>query len=316
VTDPIYPLQVRKAAYGDIALFTDGSKGVDLATLTTCGGVIGWNGTAYNDLDIRTTSTIGGGLYLTTAGNAGIGCANPAAALVVKTGVFADVFLGTSILNGRAGLRIYSNQGYAVSFVGNNYFDGIAVKRVHAGAGGAFNVDTSSAATGGDIFFVNWDNGAADSVVTENRRMTIKRDGSVSIACLTGAGPVYSNGTYLTNTNPSSRDYKRDIAAVELHPERLLLLEPKSFVWKSDGRADVGLVAEELREVMPELYRDDGQTVGYDIAKLPLYLIELAKLQQARIEELEARQAETAAAMRAEIAALEARLAALEGRIP
>ena len=148
--------------------------------------------------------------------------------------------------------------------------------------------------SGGNLHFQTGTNGG-----TYTSRLIINgNNGNVAVCNLTANGPVYSSGTVLTNTNPSSRDYKRDIAPVELDPMRLLRLEPKSFVWKSDGRADVGLVAEEVREVMPELYRDDGQTVGYDIAKLPLYLIELAKLQQARIEELEAR------------------LAALEGRTP
>jgi len=114
-------------------------------------------------------------------------------------------------------------------------------------------------------------------------------DGSndnVGISTLSTNGSVYSNGTYLTNTNPSSREYKENIKAVYLQPARLLKLEPKSFTWKSNGKQDIGYIAEEVRDILPELYQDDGTTKGYDAAKLPIYLIELIKRQQKQLDGL------------------------------
>ncbi len=101
-------------------------------------------------------------------------------------------------------------------------------------------------------------------------------------------GTVYSttDGT-LTNSAPSSADYKEDIQPIDLHAERVLKLEPKSFVWKENGKRDFGYIAEEVREVVPELYREDRQIKGYDMAKLSFYLTEVVKAQDKRISALE-----------------------------
>ena len=39
-----------------------------------------------------------------------------------------------------------------------------------------------------------------------------------------------------------------------------------------------------MREILPELYQDDGRTRGYDVAKLPIYIIALVKEQQKHLE--------------------------------
>ncbi|MEF8797224.1 MAG: tail fiber domain-containing protein, partial [Salinivenus sp.] len=86
------------------------------------------------------------------------------------------------------------------------------------------------------------------------------------------------------------------------------------FRWTADGRADVGLIAEEVAQVLPELvtYEADGTTVrGLRYAPLVSVLIEAAKGQQAALDAA----AETVAAQRAELDALTDRLARLEGLV-
>lgn len=102
-----------------------------------------------------------------------------------------------------------------------------------------------------------------------------------------GSGTVYSNSGRLTNVNPSSLIYKEQIKPVDLKAERILDLEPKTFVWKESGKRDFGYIAEEVRETIPELYRDDGITQGYDESKLSFYLAEVVKAQEKRLAALE-----------------------------
>jgi len=82
-TNPMVLLNVKKIAGGNIALIQDSSKGVLLQTLSTSAGIIGYNGSNYNNLDIRATSGEGSGLYLTSTGNIGIGTTVPSGILQV-----------------------------------------------------------------------------------------------------------------------------------------------------------------------------------------------------------------------------------------
>jgi hypothetical protein len=70
---PQYLLEVKKATSGNIAFFQDGTKGIIFQTLTSGSSIIGSNGSAFNDIEIRATSGSGTGLYLSTTGNIGIG---------------------------------------------------------------------------------------------------------------------------------------------------------------------------------------------------------------------------------------------------
>ncbi len=110
--------------------------------------------------------------------------------------------------------------------------------------------------------------------------------GNVAIWTL-GNGAVYSNNSVLTNTNPSSRDYKKDIKPIDLKAKRVLNLEPKSFTWKNNGEADFGYIAEEVATVIPEIYRNDGNAKGYASGKLGFYIIEVLKDQENRIDQLQ-----------------------------
>ncbi|MCZ2076644.1 MAG: hypothetical protein LC130_16815 [Bryobacterales bacterium] len=79
----------------------------------------------------------GSGVIYAPAGvNVGIGTASPGASFVVKTdAVDNGAFFGSTVTNGRANTRIYGDDGFAAGFLGNNYFDGAVLRRVHAGGG-------------------------------------------------------------------------------------------------------------------------------------------------------------------------------------
>lgn len=102
----------------------------------------------------------------------------------------------------------------------------------------------------------------------------------------------------------SSRRWKTDVRPLD----GLRLVESLQGVryrWKDSGREDVGLIAEEVGAILPEVvtYASNGrdaETVNY--AKLVSVLIEAVKTQQAEIEETRER-----------LRSLERRLDALEG---
>ncbi|MBI1956107.1 MAG: tail fiber domain-containing protein [Acidobacteria bacterium] len=69
-----------------------------------------------------------------------------------------------------------------------------------------------------------------------------------------------------------------------------LRLRGVSFEWKADGRHDIGLIAEEVGEVVPEVvaYEENGvDAKSVDYARLVSVLIEAVKEQQAQIRQLQ-----------------------------
>lgn len=64
-----------------------------------------------------------------------------------------------------------------------------------------------------------------------------------------------------------------------------------SYDWKADGRHDIGLIAEQVGQVIPEFvaYEENGtDTKSIDYARLVAVLIEAIKEQQKQIEKQQA----------------------------
>lgn len=108
-----------------------------------------------------------------------------------------------------------------------------------------------------------------------------------------GAGSAVvadANGTlYLGGV--SSRRYKTQINDLQVSPDAVLQLRPVSFRYKSSGQQDIGLVAEEVEPLAKDLviYDKQGRPDGVKYDRVALYLLEVVKSQQERIEALEER---------------------------
>ena len=116
-------------------------------------------------------------------------------------------------------------------------------------------------------------------------------DGEVRIRTL-NSGPgteVVADANGVLFLKSSSRRYKDDIRDLDLSPKDALDLRPVRFRWKDCGQEDIGLVAEEVERIAPDLVIRDQEgrpnAVKYD--RVTLYLLELAKAQQKRIDRLE-----------------------------
>jgi len=92
-------------------------------------------------------------------------------------------------------------------------------------------------------------------------------------------------------TSGASRRYKTDIGRLDADPHDVLELNPVQFKWKATGHEDIGLIAEEVDQVLKDLVIYDGEgrpeAVKYD--RVPLYLLHIIREQQDRIATLETR---------------------------
>jgi len=101
---------------------------------------------------------------------------------------------------------------------------------------------------------------------------------------------ITDNGTNTITISASilsSRRWKTNIAPIENALDTVKRLRGVTFDWKEDGRSDIGLIAEEVGEVLPELVEfeengTDARSVAY--GQMVAVLIEAIKAQQTQLE--------------------------------
>ena len=104
---------------------------------------------------------------------------------------------------------------------------------------------------------------------------------------------VVAGGTTLADawTVRSARRFKTNIRPLEGALEKIEQLQAVSYQRKSDGRHEIGVVAEDVDQVLPEVVSRDPETnevQGVDYSRLAALLIEAVKSQQAEIQQLQA----------------------------
>ncbi len=100
---------------------------------------------------------------------------------------------------------------------------------------------------------------------------------------------IVAGGTTLADawTLRSSARFKENIQPIAYPLEKIQRLRGVFFDWKSDGKHDIGLIAEEVGEVIPELvvYEENGKDAkSLDYMRLVAILIEGMKEQQKIID--------------------------------
>ena len=105
-----------------------------------------------------------------------------------------------------------------------------------------------------------------------------------------GNGAIYNSGGVF-GALASSRSLKQDITPLDGSLAKVCALIPSSFAFKTEpDEPQVGFIAEELGEVLPDLlaHHDDG-SVGVITSKLIPILVNAVQELTARVEELEAK---------------------------
>jgi hypothetical protein len=88
----------------------------------------------------------------------------------------------------------------------------------------------------------------------------------------------------------SSKRYKKNIRGLESDPDKILKLEPVSFEWKTTSEKSIGLIAEDVDQLIPELvgYDKEGSPDAVRYELLSLYVLEVVKKQAQAMKELKA----------------------------
>lgn len=120
-------------------------------------------------------------------------------------------------------------------------------------------------------------------------------------------GMVFAQGF----AQASSRRFKDNVRPIEGALDKIQKLQGVSFDWKAErgGAADIGLIAEDVEQVLPELVsRDDseGAVQGVRYANVVAVTVEGIKAQQTQIEKLEAENAELREGMDSLVAQIKA----------
>jgi len=82
----------------------------------------------------------------------------------------------------------------------------------------------------------------------------------------------------------SSLRFKENVQPIRNAPDLVDRLQGVSFVWKENGKPSVGLIAEEVAEVIPEVvdWEEDGlAAAGVNYSALVAVLVEALKAQRA-----------------------------------
>ncbi|MFA7088340.1 MAG: tail fiber domain-containing protein, partial [Patescibacteria group bacterium] len=284
--------------YGSAAIFGTGSNGKVIISDDSFGGELGMItdddksiAIEFYDGTFRYGGPAPGGETLIISGNnVGIGTSTPATNLEI---------VAPSSASSTAAIRLsstkndstWANQAFGkIEFYSNDGSAPGPQVRAEVGAYPMSNIYGQ----GGILIFKTADSGVEDEAVEQ---MRITQVGRVGIGTQSPGYKLHVVGeTYATATSTalafvytSDRNAKKDIVTLNNSLENILKLRGVSFNWKNDGHPSIGLIAQEVEKIYPELVAGEEGKKGVQYANLVAPLIEAVKEQQRQIENLEMR---------------------------
>jgi hypothetical protein len=188
------------------------------------------------------------------------------------TGVGSD--FGTS----STGTEIINRQAAPIRFQTN------ATERMRIDSSGHILFGTTSAGTTHAYFDPS-----------SNSRMVLSLGSSTTTTSVVAAyknpngtvGTVSTNGS-ATSYNTSSDARLKDVTGEARGLDVINALNPVSYNWKADGKADEGLIAQEVLDVVPNaVSQNEEEYYQMDYSKLVVHLVKGMKEQQEQIEALQ-----------------------------
>lgn len=85
----------------------------------------------------------------------------------------------------------------------------------------------------------------------------------------------------------SDERLKTNVQRLQSPTNNLLKLQGVTFNWKQNDQADIGLIAQDVQKVYPELVRSEGGHLQVDYQKLVAPLIESVRELNTRVQTLE-----------------------------
>jgi len=107
-------------------------------------------------------------------------------------------------------------------------------------------------------------------------------------ATISGSLTVDGTATATTFVETSTVRLKENIKDLDFNASDIFKLRPVTFNWKTSGNEDLGFLAEEMNETLPNLVSktDDGVVEGIKYSKLSTILIKTVQQQQEQINQL------------------------------
>ena len=242
----------------------------------------------YNDIFVKGNSNETAPIYL--AGNKIYAYTNSQPRLFIDTN--GNIGIGTT----RPGAKLEVSGSIRAYNPGSPDY-GVAIKmNTSGGWARAFNfLDSSNNRLGGFGAL-----GSANSLTYlwagpwYNNPWMVWRSGNVGIGTTDpGSYKLYVNGDVAVSEShgyfyASDRSFKTDIQPLENSLNRILNLQGVSFNWKNTGEPSIGLIAQDVEKIFPEVVSGKEGEKTIDYGKLVAPLIEALKEQQKEIEKLKA----------------------------
>jgi hypothetical protein len=221
------------------------------------------------------------------SGNVGIGTATPTTNLHIVGGANTGLRVESSVANGNPGIIVQANTPAGAATIGINRADGGAPASLFFGT--AATLEWAVEIPVFDTEQLNISNASRTPLVT------FLQTGQMGIGTQTPANTleVVAGGTTLADawTTRSSRQFKTNIQPLEDALQKVEQLQGVSYDRKTDGKHEIGVVAEDVDQVVPEVVSHDPRTheaQGVDYSRLAALLIEAVKSQQAEIQSQQA----------------------------
>ena len=227
-------------------------------------------------------------VYLTNTGNVGIGTSSPGYTLDVDGDIFARnrLFVGdgtaasASIRFNNASSGLYHPGSDALGFTASG------AERMRITSGGFLLVGGTSENQAGS-FTIRPNNNSGSALIQQN-----KTAGSATATAYvwynggSGVGSItYSDSATAFNTSSDAR--LKEVTGEARGLEVINALNPVAYNWKNSGKADEGLIAQEVMEIVPKaVSKTPDDMYQMDYSKLVTHLVAGMKEQQEQIEQL------------------------------
>ena len=264
-------------------------------------GCVGVGSTADRSLGTNIGTLVvngsaGGGLWLSPGDSSGMTSKIYAEA----NGSVGDLIINNGTGVGSGGIRFQTNSAQkmildsAGRLLINKTSSSLTFGKLQVEAGGeasghggiVFFGDSDVSVGSGNVIQVLWfygDNDATGGVFTRYR------DGNSIMGQVTAA-----NGTQVSYGVSSDERLKKNIVDASSQLNTIKNIKVREFDWKANGYHEVGMIAQELHTVVPNVVQEGGDDIneqpwGVDYSKLTPYLIKAVQELSAKNDALEAR---------------------------
>ena len=182
-----------------------------------------------------------------------------------------------------------TDPGYKLHVVGSTYFQNILTTTYNTASNsklGLFGASNGESVNNGAVYNIEW-------------LMSGNASGQYWYAnYLTRGSSSRTMGAYCTGTawvNSSDKSNKDNIQKIKYGLDTVLSLNPVNFTWKNqinengDGKEDIGFIAQEIEEILPEVVSGQDGNKGISYGNLVAVAFKAIQEQQSIIEDLKSR---------------------------